>query len=258
MPYSINGLSLDSTSRGWRQLFETTVPGGAGISMEESNLTLAGRDGAIPIAPSEAAPSIAIRVGVSSYEAHVNLLTHLRSSALLTLGRGTATAAATLVSARFTYSGVAALDTENGVYGYVDIVVSIPGIYFREAEGIYAASGTTDIMTGLEGPVDDAVISFSGPCTNPMIYDNTSGTYIGYSGSVGSGEYVRFDARTGRAWKSGDAWSGGSEIPASSIQYGPGPYFVRITPRLLGNNRVAQVNAINGAAQIRARLTRRA
>lgn len=104
-------------------------------------------------------------------------------------------------------------------------------------------NATMTLFNGISAPVQDAIIRFRGPVQDPQIVDQQSGSYLAVTGSVLAGEYLRYDSRTGRAWKTtSDTWTGGTEVSGNLDFGGPRGVF-EITPRFVATGDPTQRNA---------------
>lgn len=87
------------------------------------------------------------------------------------------------------------------------------------------------VFSGLSAPVQDAAIRLKGPLEDPQVTD-TAGSFFVLDGSIPAGQYVRFEADTGRAWlTTTDVWSGGTEVSGQVDFGGPRDVF-EITPHM--------------------------
>ncbi|MGF3056142.1 hypothetical protein [Microbacterium sp. YY-01] len=83
---------------------------------------------------------------------------------------------------------------------------------------------------GLSAPVNDAVLRLRGPAESCLVTDS-SGAWVSLP-PVPANQYVRFDAKTGRAWQTtSDTWTGGTEVSGLVDFGGPRGWF-EITPVL--------------------------
>lgn len=93
-----------------------------------------------------------------------------------------------------------------------------------------ALGASVSLFAGMSAPVQDAVIRLKGPLEDPQITD-TSGSFFVLDGTIPAGQYVRFEADTGRAWlTTTDVWSGGTEV-SGQVDYGGPRDVFEVTPR---------------------------
>lgn len=119
----------------------------------------------------------------------------------------------------------------------VNIVLSIAGVFFRDiaestsvAVALGAASVLVPVMSGLSAPVRDAVVRVKGQANGLQVTD-ADGSYFRYMVDLLAGNYLRFESATGRAFlTTTDTWVGGTEM-TGSIDNGPGPYALQLTPK---------------------------
>lgn len=115
------------------------------------------------------------------------------------------------------------------------------------------------LFAGLSAEVQDALVRFEGPTSDVDVID-TAGSWFVYAGTISSGEYLRFEAATGRAFITGsDVWTGGVEVSGNVDFDGPRGRF-EITPTWSGDPssrdgrlRVITAGASAGAFQVRGR-----
>jgi hypothetical protein len=117
------------------------------------------------------------------------------------------------------------------------IVLSFPGMWYRgelttETVVLDAATKTVPLFSGLSGKVEDSLVRLT-DVSNPRVTD-TAGSWFSYSGTIAAGSFLRFDTTSGRAWTTGDAWVGGTEVPASTLSFASTPY-LSITPEIMSN-----------------------
>lgn len=222
----LNGIDLDALSGRlakatlWRPPIATrrnpiTIPG------EHGNL-----DVGLPVF-NEPLLTIAMRakgVGQAEAEEAVNAVAAMITQPTLTLtrvsGGVSASAVVKLVSA----------DMDNAfVYGVGSgpvAVFAIPGVFFRSpvttsAELAFQSnlvSAEVATLSGSTGPIIDAVVRISGPCTNPQITDPGTGTGLSWTGSITATQYLFIQPRPLRARVSTNAehWeSGGTDVSAT-------------------------------------------
>lgn len=225
--YTLNGHPLDNPALGWA--VSRTSEWVAPASFERTALNVPGVHGSVPMPGRQSAPALAVTVH-SPHTGLTGLLTLLKQPALMLEKRGQAgTAVVEVASVTPTRLSLG----ENPTFE-VSIVFNIPGIDYRDVEStvttvLDAGSKTVSVFPGISGIVTDSVIRLT-DCVNPRVQDS-AGSWFSYNGSISSGQYLRFHAASGRAWMtSGDSWSGGTEVSASSIGLGPRPHYLAVTP----------------------------
>ncbi|MCZ4066425.1 hypothetical protein O1W71_01920 [Microbacterium sp. H37-C3] len=100
-----------------------------------------------------------------------------------------------------------------------------------------AASVTVrDLLPGGSAPVQDAVIRVRGNASGLQVTDPATGAWFAFSEPIPAGSYLRFEAKTGRAWlTTTDTWTGGTEVSGSIDTSDPYGGF-EITPTFAGQN----------------------
>lgn len=223
----VNGVALDST--GW-WLLDGSIPR-MSVSMEHTKSRQAGRDG------------VTLDGGVHGsgefrFKMHVE-----RAARTALFGVFRAPVLVVTDSALPGWSATGALagssmDSEYGFLGYDEemFVVEIPGGCWRGDEvttSLTAASALgahLSVFSGLSAPVQDAIVRIKGPLEDPQVLD-TSGAFVVLDGTIPTGEYLRFESDTGRAWLTDtDTWAGGDEVSGLIDFGGPRDVF-EITPR---------------------------
>ena len=84
-------------------------------------------------------------------------------------------------------------------------------------------AGSLTAFTGITAPVSDAVITVTGPASNPRLTDVVSGAWIQYNGTVSAGQTWVINCGT-----FGSTVNGGNAV--ASTTFNPGPRFFTITP----------------------------
>lgn len=225
--YSVNGIPLHDPVRDWAVTSETEWVAGASVS--RPSLTIPGMDGSIPMPGSADTPALAI--AIDAPRSTLDDLRALLQGPRLYLSReGTpGTVYAELVSLTPVKESI---DPDPAFT--VKAVFRLPGVWFRGdvetfTAALTSASKEAAVFPGLSGKVNDAIVRFT-DCTAPKVQDS-AGSFMAWSGTVGPGEWVRFHAASGRAWlTTADEWVGGMEIDPLAISYGMGPGFFSITP----------------------------
>ena len=95
-------------------------------------------------------------------------------------------------------------------------------------------------VEGMSAPVQDAIIRVKGSASGVRVSDSSGAWLI--LPDVGAGEWVRFEADSGRAWRTTtDTWSGGVEVSGLVDFGGPRGVF-EITPSFTDpNNRAGRL-----------------
>lgn len=227
--YSINGIPLSNPSLGWEML-APSVP----LSSLQQKMTRseqAGRDG-VTAAPSTRGP-VSWKFTVRTPHANLSTLLGLFSEQMLIVREVTAPDRYAL--------GKLASSTVEQHFPRVDLyshsfLVEIQEGCWRGDEVTTAlvpaapAGAHLAVFPGLSAPVQDAVVRLKGPLQDPQVLD-TSGAFVALAGTIPSGEYLRFEASTGRAWLTpSDTWSGGDEV-SGLIDFGGPRGVFEITPR---------------------------
>ncbi len=106
------------------------------------------------------------------------------------------------------------------------VLLAIPGVFFRSpvvtGDDIDFSTDLASVeipgLSGSTGPVPDATIRITGPCTNPYVTDPLSGTGMSWPGSIDAGQYLFLRPRplTGRVSTDPDSWvAGGTDVSAA-------------------------------------------
>ena len=223
--YALNGIDVDDNDYDWVLLaVSSPLPG---IANRVQSLIVGGQDGNIPVPMSEDSPVITLVIRVP-FETNETFLA-LCDAAALTLTHDSYSAAVELLT-------VSAADLGMDYVDYA-VVLRFSGMAWRDpsvSTSAAAAISTTpiavSILSGISAPVRDAIVRVAGSVTGLRVTD-TQGSYFEYLANIPSGSYLRFEAATGRAFvTTTNTWVGGTEV-TSSIDYGPGPYFLSLTPK---------------------------
>jgi len=83
--------------------------------------------------------------------------------------------------------------------------------------------GSLTAFTGITAPISDAVITVTGPATNPRLTDTVSGGWIQYTGTLASGATWVVNCGT-----FGSTVAGATAVAATT--FNPGPRFFNLTP----------------------------
>lgn len=228
--FRVNGIELDNPDMGWICRDESTVV--SSLDVQRSALVVPGRDGVVPVDGWLSPPIVPIHVETPRANQGALRALFMRSTITLTEdGQTGIEAACELMSI-----------TPPATWGPADEVVElramlrIPGVYWRDttastssAAAISSASIVAEVMAGLSGPVRDAIVRVKGGASGLRVTDS-EGSWFEYTASLASGDYLRFEAATGRAFvTSSDTWTGGTEV-TGDIDNGPGPYYLELSP----------------------------
>lgn len=228
--YSINGIALDNPSLGW-ELLAPSEPLSS-LEMRSASVEETGRDG-VASYPATRGP-VTLKFVVRTPYANLSTLLALFSEPGLEVRE-------LADPTRVAHGGLRS-SSPGQHFPRVDLyshqfLVRIPEGCWRGGEATTALTSasalgaTLTTFTGLSAPVQDAQVRFKGPITDPQVTD-LSGAFIAVDGTIPSGEFVRFDSSTGRAWQTGaDTWQGGDEVSGQVTAGGPRTLF-EITPRL--------------------------
>lgn len=228
MTYSINGVVLDNPTLGW-SVVRDSIPV-MGFERDNPVGESTGKDGVRPL-PSVRKDST-IQLLIRHKDAYRSDLFSLMTEPKLVFTD----------SERPGWFAEGRLMTSSPekFYGHKDwgvdlFVINIPGGCWRKAVETTAiklaapAGATLDVFPGLSAPVQDAIVRLKGPLQNPQVLDS-SGAFIAVAGTIAAGEYLRFEAKTGRAWlTTSDIWTGGTEVSGEVDSGGP-RYNFEITP----------------------------
>jgi len=227
--YLVNGVVLDDPSRGWR-LLAATLPR-SGLTMSTSQSTRPGRDGfkQLPSTRGGVVPQFEVLVPAADWE---ELLAVFTAPALV-ISRDDAPGRVAVGSLKSSSS-----PKDYPRSGMVSAVfyVEIPDGAWRGGEEVTAlfvtgpAGVTGSLFPGLSAPVQDAIVRFRGPLEDPQIVD-PSGAFIAVDGTIGDGEFLRFESDRGRAWLTDtDSWTGGEEV-SGLVDFGGPRGIFEITPQ---------------------------
>lgn len=223
--YSLNGVALDNDTFKW-SLQDSTEPY-LGVSRRVADLSVAGRDGNVPVPSSADSPVMSLVIRTD--DIHLDALLALLESPTLTISRPLRWADVEFLSASPRIVG--------GMLGIIDVTVLLRfyGMFWRdfaattETFTIPDADETFTVMSGLSAPVRDAIIRVGGSVTGLKV-TAANGSFFSYAPNVPAGSFLRFEAATGRAFvTTSDTWTGGTEVTGSIVN-GPGPYFLDAIP----------------------------
>lgn len=225
--YSISGVALDNTARGWGVDERTKTL--AEMTRDIAAAQVQGRDGVIPIGPgSVQAPvwALYVRTPIANREALIALV---QSGSAVTVGSK---------SVGYTVAAVSVVDEVYAAGTAVMLfALRLDGVFWRTA---VATSATTTVdaspvtvsglFSGLSAPVQDALVRVKGAATGLVVTDS-SGAWFSYAGTLTASQYLRFESDSGRAFVTTSAtWSGGSDV-SGDIDYGGPRGVFEITPK---------------------------
>lgn len=84
-------------------------------------------------------------------------------------------------------------------------------------------TGALTAFTGITAPISDAVITITGPATNPKLTDTQSGSWIQYTGTVSAGATWIINCATFSSTVAG-------ATVVANTTFSPGPRFFSLTP----------------------------
>lgn len=227
--YLVNGVALDNSALGW-ELRRGTLPL-LSLSMEVTRSTAAGRDGVTVQGATQNQGTMRFIVR-SPRENRGALLALFRTPSLLITRSDEAglSASGTLIASSVEEHWDFLDEDEDG------FEVEIQEGCWRGDEVTTAvtaaapAGASLSLFSGMSAPVQDAVLRLTGPLEDPQVLD-TSGAFMALDGTLPSGEFLRFDSDTGRAWVTDtDTWVGGTEV-SGQIDFGGPRGVFEITPR---------------------------
>lgn len=218
----VNGVLIDQPERGWTLLPDSELF--SGVSSVFSRVDVAGRDGSLML-PGKASPAVV------SIRVHCSMAMY---PALLALFRGQ-----DLTLTRDDFPALSAqgrmlsisTDRVGIAVDWIDVtvVVELPGAYWRAKSlstaviPLTAASAQADVLAGMTAPVQDALIRVTG--ASGVVVTDSAGSWVQFP-TVAAGQYVRFDASTGRAYRTTtDTWTGGTEVSGQVDFGGPRTLF---------------------------------
>lgn len=244
---TINGVALNDSTRRWTLHKTTTFHADQSASLERGEQP--GRHGYTPLPGTEDAVSwkIAVIIPGADYETLATLV----SAPTILLEDSASSRVAT---AKRASHGTRMQNSLGQSYIVFEAIFEIPGVFARDAAedttdavAIGSASVVLELFEGISGYVDDAIVRVKGGVTGLRVADS-GGTWFEYEVELLSSEWLRFDSRTGRAWKTtSDTWSGGTEV-TGFIDNGPGDYPLLLTPFFTDpDDRVAKVTVTSTA-----------
>ena len=87
-------------------------------------------------------------------------------------------------------------------------------------------TGSLTAFAGITAPISDAVITITGPATNPRLTDSVSGGWIQYTGTLGAGVTWVINCATFSS-------TVGASNAVATTTFNPGPRFFSLTPSAL-------------------------
>jgi hypothetical protein len=249
--YLINGVPLDNATRGWN--LEAGSQMRTDITAQAMALKLQGRDGVVAGLPADVGPSTnTLVVGTPSSEFGA-LYALIKRGGVLTSTEWP------LREAVFEYlSHTVEEELETNDYLHVTFLIRLPGGYWRDiaetttsSVSLSSASLTTDVMSGISAPVQDAVLRVKGATTGLQITDQASGAWAAYAPALTTAQWLRFESATGRAFiTTTDVWTGGTEVSGDMDFGGPRGVF-EITPYWAGTDPSARTGRLVVASATR-------
>lgn len=231
MSYTVNGVSLNDKTRGWK-LLRGSIPASS-LEYAAASLDIPGRDGSTtyPAVRRPVSFTFTVRSKLQTREGLLSLF----SAPQITIApeetpkkhyRATGYLLSSTVDEYHEALGFA-IDT---------FIVEIPGGCWRNSSQTTSnkvtsssAGATLTFLDGISAPVQDGVVRLEGPLTDPIVHDS-SGSFVSVDGSIPAGSFVRFHMNPARAYLTEtDAWSGGVEVTAELDFGGPRGVF-EITP----------------------------
>ncbi len=252
--YSIDGIALENPGMGW------TVQGGSeplpSFSAELASVKVPGRDGVMFDSAATLDATLRKFVVRTPRENLPALHALVMSGGVLTStdapGRS---AEVEFVSSDTTHFGMA--------IPFVDLtfVLRVPEVMWRgggvsKTQNLTASSHVVQVMSGLSARVPDSVCYVNGPCAGVRVADS-GGSWWTYTPAIPSGQRIRFEAASGRAFQTASgATSGGTEVSGVADYGGPRGVF-ELTPFMTDNPaaRVAQVTVTTSSRSSPASLT---
>lgn len=246
--YAIDNVSLTNGIYGWA-LEETTSPY-VPHSHSLVDFNTSGRDGTVQIRGFVSTPTITLSVTTPS--ANHDLLRQLMTlgsilSSVSDSSRSLTIEAVTITSVPLSTSGD--LIQVIGVF-------RVPKVYWRDVNpttygptALSTTGQTVNVFGPSTAPVRDALICVAGSITG-LAVQASLGTYFSYAPNVPAGQYLTFDAASGRAWTGTTPFAKTTEV-TTNIQNGPGPYFLECVgtsnPYNLGTNLIVTWSSASGA-----------
>lgn len=247
MAYSLNGVSFDNSTWGWK-LRSVSDPL-ADLKNDLSSIPRLGRHGALSPTPGTLeVPALLLVVRTPRVNRRA-LLGIARKGGVLTNTYDPGEMVVELASASSKGMG--------GADGTVDVHLTfrVPSGSARGAEATSAAVSLTtasvavpNLLAGSTLDVQDAIVRLKGAVTGLQVTDS-AGSWFTYGGSILGTEWLRFEANTGRAFKTTtDVWVGGTEV-SGAIDFGGPRGIFEITPA--GADPTAQAGALTVATGTR-------
>lgn len=229
MKYAVNGVPLDNPDLGW--IFRPASKPYSALEVDLTQTQVAGRDGHIATASTTSAPfwPMTINTPPSGWEP----LLALFANGPLTLTREDRPGVE--IACRFAGSTPDRIFTANQ---WIDatFLLELTGVYWRDKLAVTTpktldtASVVLEVFTGMSAPVQDAVIRLKGAASGVQVTD-ASGAWVTLPAAT-AGQWVRFDANTGKCYRTTtDTWSGGEDISGDVDFGGPRGVF-EITPQI--------------------------
>lgn len=221
--YSVNAVPLDNAAMGWK-LRAPTKPLSE-LSRARMSVKVPGNDGVVKGLPGSLQPAT-LRFVVETPRAGLEALLAVFYAEGSKLTRtGDATREADMETLTHDYTGFGNADA------LIDVAftVRLPAAVWRGTSEV--TSGNTAITTatqdvtgylaGTSAPIQDAIVRLRGGLGNLIVQDRVSTAWFLLTGAnLATGEWLRFESATGRAFiTTSDVWIGGTEV-ASRIESG--------------------------------------
>lgn len=158
------------------------------------------------------------------------------------------------------------------LYGRVSIVLSIPGVYWRDlgvvgdasvSGGAAALNGNVNmaVFAGMTAPLDNAILEVNGPTTNPRFTDTRTGHYVELRRELPANSTWRLDCGTMRSTYNPTAAfdpAAAVSVTADTVAVGAHlPRLFTVSPPLVYGGapevRVTSTNTAGGVARIMGR-----
>lgn len=221
MNWTVNGVALNNPPFGW-YLRPVTVPFSA-VTADITTLTVPSMDGETTGLTTLGAP--VLKFTVNTTEAGLGTLNALFTAPTLTLRKESD---ASIVATVSLLSSEVTRVFPRGEYIDMTYIVQIDQTYWRgpttttDPVVLTTANQTiSDMFPGVSGPIQDAIVRVKGGFAGLSVKDS-SNAWFSYNGTVATGRWLRFHARTGRAFLDlADDWGSASSTEVSGqIDYG--------------------------------------
>ena len=218
MTYSLNGVPLHNPARGW--IFRSSSRPLADLENELSSVSRQGRHGILSPEPGlVGAPTIMLVVQVPRSQRQT-LEAFVRKGGVLTSTYDAGEMTVELVSISPTGYAAAERIVDLAITFRIPEAAARGPIVTSNALALGTASvAVTGLFAGLGVEVQDAIVRVKGAATGLQVTDS-SGAWFTFADPILATEWLRFDAATGRAWKTTtDVWTGGTEV-SGAVDFG--------------------------------------